>query len=101
MRPILVLLAAISVTIGSNVAAAPAAGTATLAAPAVHDRVTGEGGSWRCAGNTCTGIADTRTNLAVAACTLIATANGRVTAFAAGPQPFGEAELKRCNRHVK
>ena len=46
-------------------------------------------------------MAVTRTGLAVAACSQVADANGRVTAFTAGATSFAEAELKRCNRHVK
>lgn len=79
----------------------PAPGVATLAAEAHEARVAGDAGVWRCDGITCTGTADTRTGLAVEACTMVAGANGRVAAFTAGATSFGEPELKRCNRHVK
>ncbi len=95
------LIAAIAVSFATAASAGPAPGTATLAAPALHPKVVGDAGSWRCDGTTCTGTADTSTRVAVATCTLVANANGRVTAFAAGPTAFGEAELARCNRHVK
>lgn len=97
----MLLIAVIAASITGAASAAPAPGTATLAAPALHTKVVGEAGSWRCEGTTCTGTADTSTGPAIAACTLVASANGRVTAFAAGTAAFGEPELKRCNRHVK
>jgi len=94
----LLILAAIT---SSPAIAEPARGTATLATPAAQARIVGEGGVWRCTGTTCTGPADTRARLAVAACSAVADANGRVTAFSAGGTDFAEAELARCNRHVK
>ena len=97
-----IAMLAIAASFGAASAnAEPAAGTATLAAPAHQARVAGEAGVWRCDGTTCTGAADTRTNLAVEACTMVASANGRVASFTAGATSFGEPELKRCNRHVK
>ena len=101
MRLALISFAAIAATFATAAAAAPVAGTATLAAPASLSKVVGEGGVWRCDGATCTGMADARVGLAVAACAAVADANGRVMAFTAGETAFGEAELKRCNRHVK
>lgn len=38
---------------------------------------------------------------AVAACTGVANAAGRVAAFTAAGYSFTEADLARCNRHVK
>lgn len=96
--PLLATIAAIAAT---PALAEPAAGTATLAAPAGQARIVGEGGVWRCSGTTCSGPADTRPRLAVAACSALADVNGRVVAFIAGGTTFGEAELARCNRHVK
>ncbi len=93
------LIAAIAVS--SAATAAPAPGTATLAAPAVKARVTGAGGVWTCTGTSCSGPADTVVGNAVAACTELADRNGRVTAFSAGSLTFAEAELTRCNRHIK
>lgn len=93
-----VAIAAIS---ASAAMAAPVPGTATLAAEAVRTKIVGESGSWRCDGTSCTGTADASVGPAVATCTMVANANGRVIAFTAGPTAFGEAELKRCNRHVK
>ncbi len=93
---------ATAATFGTEAAVAePAAGVATLASPAHEARVAGEAGVWRCDGTTCTGSADTRTGLSVEACSMVAGANGRVASFAVGATSFGEAELKRCNRHVK
>lgn len=96
-----IAFAAIAAISASAATAAPVPGTATLAAEAVRAKIVGESGSWRCDGTSCTGMTDTSVGPAVATCTMVANANGRVTAFAAGPTPFGEAELKRCNRHVK
>ena len=95
------LMTAIAASLATAAVAAPAAGTATLAAPASLTKVVGDGGVWHCDGMTCTGMADARPALAVAACAAVADANGRVTAFSAGDTAFAEAELKRCNRHVK
>ncbi len=95
------LMAAIATTFASAAAALPVAGTATLAAPASQTKIVGEGGVWRCDGATCTGMADARPALAVAACAAVADTAGRVTAFTAGAMTFGEPELKRCNRHVR
>ena len=97
-RLLLVAIAAISTTTAH---AAPAAGTATLAAPATVAHIVGETGSWNCSGTACTGIADTVTNIAVAACSTVADKAGRVAAFTVGTASFAEAELARCNRHVK
>ena len=94
-------LIAIAATVASSAFAAPAPGTATLAAPALQAQVTSETGIWRCKDNTCTGIADTHLAAAVATCTMLAGVNGPVASFTAGGTAFGEAELKRCNRHVK
>lgn len=99
LRLTMIAIAASFAAAGANAETAP--GSATLAAPAHQGRIAGEAGVWRCDGTSCTGIADTRTGLAVEACTMVASANGRVTAFNAGATSFGEAELKRCNRHVK
>ena len=90
----------LAIAASSPAFAAPADGSATLAAPARATRVVTDAGVWRCDGTGCTGPADTLTGPAVAACTGVADANGRVTAFTAA-QTFGEAELKRCNRHVR
>ncbi len=94
-------MAVIAASLGTSAVAEPVAGTATLAAPASLAKVVGEGGVWHCEGATCTGMADARPALAVAACSAVADANGRVTAFSAGATAFGEPERKRCNRHVK
>ena len=96
-----IIIFAIASTLSVAVSAAPVTATATLTAPARQERMIGEAGVWRCEGTNCTGPADTRTGLAVAACTAVASANGQVASFVAGPTSFGEAELKRCNRHVK
>ncbi len=97
-----IALVVIAVSLGGSVAnAEPSAGIATLASPAQQAKVSGEAGVWRCEGTSCTGLADTRVGIAVAACTMVANANGRVTNFTAGGTGFGETELKRCNRHVK
>ncbi|WP_185965040.1 CC_3452 family protein [Glacieibacterium frigidum] len=95
------LLALIAAIAASPALAETVAGTATLAAPAAQTKIVGEGGVWRCSGTTCTGPADTRARLAVAACSAVADANGRVVAFSAGGTEFAAAELARCNRHVK
>jgi hypothetical protein len=72
MRLMIALIAAIT---SSSVAAAPAASTAQLAAP-------------------------TRTATAVTEAGVANTA-GRVVAFTAAGYPFTDADLARCNRHVK
>lgn len=100
MRPAL-LVAATTATFASAATALPVDGSATLATPASLTKIVGEGGVWRCAGNTCTGMADARPALSVAACSAVAAANGRVAAFTAGGSAFGDSEPKRCNRHVK
>lgn len=96
-----IALFVIAVSFSGVVDAEPAAGVATLAAPAQQAKISGEAGVWRCDGTSCTGLADTRIGIAVAACTMVANANGRVASFTAGATSFGEPELKRCNRHVK
>lgn len=97
-RILLVAIAAISTTAAH---AAPAAGTATLAAPASVTHLVGESGSWNCTGTACTGTADSVTSVAVAACTNVVDKAGRVAAFSVGSASFAEAELARCNRHIK
>jgi len=99
MRHFVMLIAAITISLPSF--AETAQGRATLAVPAAQTKIVGEGGVWRCANTTCTGPADTRARMAVAACTAVADANGRVVSFAAGGVDFAEAELARCNRRVK
>jgi hypothetical protein len=94
-------LIAIAVIFSSSANAAPTTGTATLAAPAEIARIVTETGSWRCSGTRCDGLADSMTNIGVAACTAVADRAGRVVAFTAGETAFGDAELKRCNRHIK
>ena len=89
-----------AITISAPVAASPVPGTAMLAAAARATRIVTENGVWRCDGATCTGTADTVTGQAVAVCTALADAGGRVAAFTAA-QAFGEAELARCNRHLR
>ena len=93
------LILAIALT--SPALAAPTDGVATLAAPARVAKVTGEAGSWRCDGTSCTGSADSGLRAAVAACATVAEAAGRVTAFTAGTLTFADAELARCNRHAR
>lgn len=95
------ILIAIAASLSGSAFAAPAPGTATLAAPAMQTRITSETGVWQCKDNSCTGTADTHIPLAVATCTMLAAANGPVASFSAGGTAFGEAELKRCNRHIK
>ena len=73
----------------------------TLAAPALQAQITSDTGVWRCKDTTCTGVTDTHVAAAVATCTMLAAVNGPVASFTAGSTAFGEAELKRCNRHVK
>ncbi|KAB7648525.1 CC_3452 family protein [Polymorphobacter fuscus] len=94
----MIAIAAIS---ASAAAAAPVAGTATLAAPAAAERVTTARGLWQCTGTSCAGTADSVVNTAVGLCTTLADRAGRVSAFSAGDAAFGEAELARCNRHLK
>ncbi len=101
MTKLAITMFAIAATFAGGASAEPLPGVATLAAPAQTARVAGEAGVWRCDGTSCTGMADSRTALAVAACTMVANANGTVASFSAGAQAFGEAELKRCNRHVR
>lgn len=95
------VLIAIAATLSSSAFAAGAPSTATLAAPALQTQITGEAGVWHCKDTTCTGVADTNVSAAVATCTMLAAANGPIASFSAGTTAFGEAELKRCNRHVK
>ncbi|WP_419814025.1 CC_3452 family protein [Glacieibacterium sp.] len=97
----LALIGVIAAIVAAPAFAAPIDGSATLAAPARADRVVSENGIWHCAGDSCTGTTLAATGAAVAACTAVAAVNGRVNAFAVGGISFGEAELKRCNRHVK
>ena len=97
-RLLIVAIAAISAAAAQ---AAPVPGTATIAAPTEIARIVTESGSWRCAGTSCDGPADTVAGIAVAACTAVADRAGRVTAFTAGDMVFAEAALARCNRHVK
>ena len=97
----LTLIAAIASTFAVPALAAPVDGSATLAAPARADRVVSENGIWHCTGDSCTGTTFAATSAAVAACSAVAAINGRVNAFTVGGTSFGEAELKRCNRHVK
>ncbi|QXQ05124.1 hypothetical protein KX816_12630 [Sphingosinicellaceae bacterium] len=101
MHQLHTVLIAIAATLSSGALAAGAPSTATLAAPALQAQVTSETGVWHCKDNTCTGVADTHLAAAVATCTMLAGVNGPVASFTAGGTAFGEAELKRCNRHVK
>jgi len=94
-------IVAIAVISSSAATAAPVSGTATLGAAAKAERVITESGTWHCEGLSCSGAAELTTRLAVAACTAVADSAGRVSAFAVGGTAFGEAELGRCNRHVK
>ncbi len=93
------LIFAIALT--SPVFAAPVSGTATLAAAASKAKLVTDAGSWTCTGTSCTGTSDTVTSNAVAVCTGVADRAGRVTAFASGETVFADAELARCNRHLK
>ncbi len=97
------LITAIALTYGLSgpASAGPVPGTATLAAPADIGRIVTDAGVWQCSGNSCTGSAESVTGIAVAACTAVADTAGRVTAFTAGSTNFGEAELSRCNRHIR
>jgi len=92
------LLAAIT---ASPALAAPVAATATLAAPARSDRAVTPEGVWRCTADSCTGNALPITGEAVGVCSAVADHAGRVKAFTVGALTFAEAELARCNRHVK
>jgi hypothetical protein len=98
MRLMIALIAAIT---SSSVAAAPAASTAQLAAPTRTATAVTEAGIWHCDGTTCTGMASPMLREAVAACTGVANTAGRVVAFTAAGYPFTDADLARCNRHVK
>ena len=95
------LIAAIAATIAAPALAAPVEASATLAAPARSERVVTENGIWRCTGDSCTGTTLASTSMAVAACSAVAAVNGRVGGFTVAGTSFGDAELKRCNRHVK
>jgi hypothetical protein len=95
------LLIAIALISSSAATAAPAPGAASLVAPAEIARIITEAGSWACSGTACAGPADSVTSVAVAVCTALADRAGRITAFSAGATAFGDAELKRCNRHIK
>jgi hypothetical protein len=97
----IVLIAATTATFATPALAAPVDGTATLSAPARADRVVSDSGIWRCTGTSCSGTTLASTGMAVAACSAVAAVNGRVGAFTVAGSSFGEAELKRCNRHVK
>jgi hypothetical protein len=97
----LALIAAIAATFSAPALAAPVDGMATLSAPARAERVVSETGIWHCTGTSCTGTTLASTSLAVAACSAVAAVNGRVGEFTVAGTSFGEAELKRCNRHVK
>ena len=102
MRTILTaMMSVIALGCAATANAAPVAGTATLAGPASAAKIVGDGGVWRCEGTTCTGQADARTSLAVAACSAVADGAGRVVAFAVAETAFDEAALKRCNRHLR
>jgi len=98
MRLMLTLIAVIT---SSSALAAPGPSTARLAAPARTANAVTEAGVWRCDGTACTGMASPMLREAVAACTGVADAAGRVAAFTAVDYSFTEADLARCNRHVK
>ncbi len=95
------ILIAIAAITASAAAAAPAPGSATLTTPAEINRIVTDAGSWRCSGTSCAGPADSVTSIAVAVCTAVADHAGRVTAFTVGGAAFADAELARCNRHIK
>ena len=98
MRLLLAILAAIT---SSPALAAPGPGAAQLAAPTRVATVITDTGLWHCAGTTCTGAGSTVLHEAVAACTGVADGAGRVAAFASAGYTFADADLVRCNRHVK
>lgn len=98
MRLILALIAVIT---SYPTLAATAPSTAQLAAPARTATAVTEAGVWHCDGSVCTGMASPMLREAVAACTGVANSAGRVTAFTAAGYTFTDADLARCNRHVK
>ncbi len=95
------LVAVIAVITSSSALAAPGPSTARLAAPARTPNPVTEAGVWHCDGTACTGMASPMLREAVAACTGVASTAGRVAAFTAAGYAFAEADLVRCNRHVK
>jgi hypothetical protein len=60
-----------------------------------------DAGMWHCAGTACAGPGSTSLREAVGVCTSVADAAGRVVAFSAAGYSFTDADLVRCNRHVK
>lgn len=98
MRLGLALIAAIT---SSSALAQLGPSTATLAAPARVTAPVTESGVWRCTGTSCAGMASPMLREAVATCTGIADAAGRVAAFTAAGYSFTDADLTRCNRHAK
>lgn len=98
MRLIFAVMAAIT---SSSALAQPGTSTAQLAAQARTTVVTGENTMWHYGDTSCTGMASPALHEAVATCTGIADTAGRVVAFAAPGYSFTEADLVRCNRHVK
>lgn len=98
MRLILALIAAITST---SALAAPGPSTAQLAAPVRAQTAITDFGVWHCDGTSCTGLSSPMLREAVAACTGVAAAAGRVAAFTAAGYSFTDADLARCNRHVK
>ncbi len=97
MTRLLILIAAIA---AGSASAAPGPATATLAAPG-RPTVLTDSGMWRCAGTACAGPGSTRLREAVGVCTSVADTAGRVVAFTAAGYAFSDADLVRCNRHVK
>jgi hypothetical protein len=75
-------------------------GHAVLAGTA-NATVVAPNGAWHCTANACSGPTDTRLASAVADCTAVADGAGRVAAFTAGSYAFADADLTRCNRHLK
>ena len=98
MRLALAVIAAIT---SSSALAAPGPSTAQLAAPARAPQAITDGGTWHCDGSSCTGMASPMLREAVAVCTGVAVGAGRVVAFTAAGYSFTDADLARCNRHVK
>ncbi len=95
------LFVAITLIASAPVLADPIEGSATLAAPAKVSRVAGDTSAWRCDGTQCTGGVEPDKRSAMVTCTAVADTAGRVRAFTAGATSFAEADLARCNRHVK
>jgi hypothetical protein len=98
MRLAFALMAVIT-SAPASAASGPA--TAQLAAPTRAAMIVTDAGTWHCDGTACSGTASPALREAVAVCTGLAAGAGRVAAFTAAGYRFSDADLARCNRHVK